>query len=157
MGFCQFIIFDLNDFFSSLCYIIVVVRKFLVALLMLVMFTPSLACAMPICADEAQAAAVERPCAGHRNHSDSEKKSPVGKVNLLKDCMGVDLQVADDAASVKIPDLKKDIIFDDGLVAYSAKIRPAAVVIEIRGPPPGWPDPSRIQPSLILTTQRFRI
>lgn len=131
-------------------------KRLLIAILMLVMLTPSLACAMPICADEAQAAAVEQPCAGHNGHHDSGKKEPVKKVNLLKDCMGVDLQVADDDASVKVPDLKKDIPFDIGFVTYPTKIWTAAAAIEIRGPP-DWPDPSQTQPSLILTTQRFRI
>ncbi len=133
-------------------------RKLLVTILMLVMLTPSLACAMPICADEAQAAAVEQPCAGHSgHHQSSEKKEPVGKVNFLKDCMGVDLQVADDAASVKVPDLKKDTPFDDSLVAYPAKIWPAVAAIEIRGPPPDWLAFLLTQPSILLTTQRLRI
>lgn len=129
-------------------------RKFLAAILMLVMLTPSLACAMPICADVAQAS-VEQPCDGHTGHQDIGKKEPASKVSLMKDCMGVDLQVADDGASIKAPDFKQDIPFDIGFIAHPVT-SPSIAIIGNRGPPPRWPEYSRTRPSIILTTLRFR-
>ena len=131
-------------------------KKFLAVIMMLVMLTPSLACAMPVCADEAHAAATEQPCAEHHpGHETSDKRS-TGKVNLLLDCMGIDLQKAD-TASLDKPDLKTDPVVY-ALAADIGTSPPAhADSGTIRGPPPDWPALSQTQSSLLLTTQRFRI
>jgi hypothetical protein len=111
---------------------------------------------MPMCADEAQSAKAELPCADHAPHHGDQKSGQSGKVNLLLDCMGVDLQKAD-TASLDKPDLKI------GFVAYTLVDESASDFIvntdagTIRGPPPDWPALSRTQPSILLTTQRFRI
>lgn len=130
-------------------------RKMLLSFLMLIMLTPSLACAMPICVEEPQAAAVEEPCAGHSGHQDTDKKEPAGKIALMKDCMGVDLQVADEGASIKAPDFKKDLPFDIGFITHPVANQPVTVIGN-RGPPPNWPEYSQARPSIILTTLRFR-
>ena len=126
--------------------------------MMLIMLTPSLACAMPVCADEAQAAATEQPCAGHSGHHDSGKKADTGKgkVNLLKDCMGLDLQVADAPVLKKAdtgPSLSFIIISDTSALS----IRASRDTGGIRGPPPDGLFLSQTQPSIILITQRFLI
>lgn len=132
-------------------------RKFLLSFLMLIMLTPSLACAMPICADPVEAAATEQPCAGHTSHGESKKEDQSGKVMLLKDCMGLELQVADSAASIQKPDLVKAIPF---ILAADIQTVPFWTVSDntgIRGPPPDWPGHSQTRPSILLTTQRLRI
>lgn len=135
-------------------------KKFLAVIMMLVMLTPSLACAMPICADEAQAAATEQPCAehhaGHDTDSGKESSSSPKGVNFLIDCMGVDLQTAD-SASVQKPDIQAGLIFS-AVINTDVPVIPApAQSSEIRGPPPDWLALSQTQPSILLTTQRLRI
>ena len=76
-------------------------RKVLVSILMLVMLTPSLACAMPLCDDAVKTVAIEKPCAGHGDHHTPGKEEAATKVALMKDCMGVDLQVVDDREHVR--------------------------------------------------------
>lgn len=130
-------------------------RKILLSFLMLVMLTPSLACAMPTCADGEQTAKIEhKPCAEH--HSGSQKDGSKDKVRLLIDCMGVDLQVTDSQADLKTPDIHHDVIIytliDDVLLS-----QPDYTGSRIRGPPPDWYAQSQTHPPIILTTQRFRI
>ena len=133
-----------------------IMRKFLFSFLILLMLTPSLACAMPSCVKGAKAEmSSSQPCAEHHPGHESGKKE-TGKVNLLLDCMGVDMQKAD-TASIDKPDLKKDFV-----VYALANDAPVIQVLHtdegtIRGPPPDWPNLHETQPSLILTTQRFRI
>lgn len=130
-------------------------KRLLLSLMMLVMITPSLACAMPICADGKEAARIEqKPCAEH--HSDSQKDESKGKVRLLIDCTGVDLQVADSQADLKAPNTQPDVsvytLTDETLLSQHDYI-----ISKIRGPPPDQPSLSETHPSIILTTQRFRI
>ncbi|MCM2344118.1 MAG: hypothetical protein NDJ24_06110 [Alphaproteobacteria bacterium] len=129
-------------------------RRFLLNLLMLVMLTPSLACAMPTCADEKQTTRSQQtPCAEHRPDSKSDKAND--QIKLLIDCMGVDLQVAYSVDGYS-PDLKNAplvyAVVDQALfsqVDYTSA--------NIRGPPPDWHYRSGTNPPIILTTQRFRI
>ena len=121
---------------------------------MLVMLTPSLACAMLVCADSKQAVKTEQPpCAGH--HSGSRKAESSGKIMLLIDCMGMDLQVADSNADFKKPDTQGDVIVY-ALANETLLSQPDYIVSKIRGPPPDWPSISQTQPSILLTAQRFR-
>jgi len=154
-------------------------RKILLSFLMLIMLTPSLACAMPVCA--APAAAAQAQCAAkHKgmahninageDHSGMNHNAHAGKDHhagkqekqsssgmLMKDCMGVELQKADNSPSIHKPDLSKDA---PAILAFN--VQPVSVwtlddVRGIRGPPPDWPSYSQTQPSIILTTQRLRI
>ena len=131
-------------------------RKLLIALMMLVMLTPSLACAMPVCAGDAAVKTVANPCPEHTaNHSSNQKSEAGQKLKLLKDCMGVDLQVAD-SISIDKPDVHSPVfafVWGSSLPV----IEPDAKADAIRGPPPDWPSAHSIKPSLILSTQRFRI
>lgn len=120
---------------------------------MLVMLTPSLVCAMPICMDEALAAKAEMPCADHHGN---KKEGKSDKPTFMSDCAGVDMQKAD-TASLEKPDLKSGsllfLLVDDLALDNLSH----ADAVTIRGPPPDWPALSRTQPPILLTTQRFRI
>ena len=118
---------------SQICYKLGV-RKFLFSFLVVLMITPSLACAMPTCADRTGSMSqVEQPCADHHSNSqDSEKDTK--QVNLLLDCMGVDLQKSD-TASIDKPDLKIDLV---SYAPYSETVASLTVLSSadtIRGPP----------------------
>lgn len=130
-------------------------RKFLFSFLILLMLMPSLACAMPACVDKTQDAAAEQPCAGHGSHHISFPQSDIKKINLLKDCMGVDLQTAD-AHALKKPDISQEHFF---IVTADAHVvtDPTFHDVVIRGPPPDWPAFNDTRPPLLLTTLRFRI
>lgn len=127
--------------------------------MMLVMLTPSLTCAMPLCGEESATKAVAAPCAGHADDPTDDhgnRKSGAGqKLKLLKDCMGVDLQVVDSLLIEKTDIHSPVFIFalgDDPAVR-----RPDRKADAIRGPPPDRSTAHSAQPSLILSTQRFRI
>ena len=135
-------------------------KKFLAVIMMLVMLMPSLACAMPVCADKAQVTAPEQPCAehhpGHDTGNGKDSSPPPKGINFLIDCMGVDLQTADNA-TVQKPDIQAGPVFA-AIIIRDVPVVPAPVDHrEIRGPPPDWPDLLQAQPSILLTTQRFRI
>lgn len=132
-------------------------KKFLLSFLMLVMLTPSLACAMPVCADPVKAAAAEQPCADHMDHHEGKEQKSSGKVALMKDCTGVELQVADNAPSLQKPDLHKDFSFNLPADVQTVSVWTLSDTTGIRGPPPDWPAYSQVQPSILLTTQRLRI
>ncbi len=126
---------------------------------MLIMLTPSLACAMPVCAEPAKAvAAAQMPCGDHMNmehHGDKKEKSSSGM--LMKDCMGLELQVADNGPVIHKPDVSKDVPVILALNVQPVSSWTLGNVTVIRGPPPDWPSHFQTQPSIILTTQRLRI
>ncbi len=131
-------------------------RQLLLGFLTLVMFTPSLVCAMPICMDEALATKAKMPCADHAPHDSNKKENKSNKLTLMSDCAGVDMQKAEVASFEKF-DLKADssvYILADILPLDNLAYADAGT---IRGPPPDWPTLSRTQPSILLTTGRFRI
>lgn len=135
-------------------------RKILLSFLVLIMLTPSLACAMPVCAEPAKAvAAAKMPCGDHMNmehHGDKkEKKSSSGM--LMKDCMGLELQVADNGPVLHKPDVTKDLPIVMALNVEPVSVWTLGNVSTIRGPPPDWPGHSQTRPSILLTTQRLRI
>lgn len=135
-------------------------KKFLAVIMMLVMLTPSLACAMPVCADEAQAAATEQPCAehhaGHDTGSGKDSSSLPNGISFLIDCMGVDLQTAD-SASIQKPDIQTGPVFAVVINTDVSVIPGPRRVAKSGGPAPDWSALSQAQPSILLTTQRFRI
>lgn len=96
-------------------------------------------------------AAETKPC----HQSNEDKKS--SRTMMLLDCMGVDLFQADVQADVPQPDDSGDTIhfvWADLTSDYSFQ---PVNIHGIRGPPDrDWRTPQN-QPSLILTTQRFRI
>lgn len=142
--------------FSDYYYTIEVMRQFLLGFLMLVMFTPSLVCAMPICTDEALAAKAEVPCADHTDHHADKKEGKPNKPTFVSDCAGTDMQKADTAIFEK-PDLKSDslhFVLADSLSFDNLTHTDAG---NIRGSPSGWSALSQTQPSILLTTMRLRI
>lgn len=131
------------------------VRKFLFSFLVVLMITPSLACAMPTCADRTGSMTqVEQPCADHHSNNQDSKKD-TNQVNLLLDCMSVDLQKAD-SISVDKPDLEIDQV---SYALYSETLASLTILSNIdtiRGPPNRASLPLKALP-IFMTTQRFRI
>lgn len=132
-------------------------RNFLLGFLTLIMLTPSLACAMPVCADPVKAATAGQPCADHMDHHEGKEQKNSGKVALMKDCTGIELQVADNAPSFQKPDLLKDLSFNLPANIQTVSVWILSDTTTIRGPPPDWPTLSQSQPSILLKTQRLRI
>ncbi len=124
-------------------------RKILLGLMTFLMFTPSLACAMAFCLMQSAQAEEQKPC--HKSE-DGKKDGPM----LALDCMGVNLFQQDALVDVPQPDGSVDIIhfaWTDLTANYSFQ---PTDIHGIRGPP-DWAGLTSNQPSLILTTQRFRI
>lgn len=120
-------------------------RKSLLGFMTLLMLTPILACGMAFCPTMANAAEQE-PC-----HQTDDNDG----VMLVVDCMGVDLFQQDASNDIQ-PDQSVDnidYVWADLVADYSFK---PDNINGIRGPPDRVIDPQS-QPSLILTTQRFRI
>lgn len=140
-------------------------RKLLIHLLMLLMLTPGLVCGGLPCMGMQKAhvatdsmAGMNMPgmpcCPDHRDCDHAAGKK-INAPMFFKDCAKADLYKAD-APVLKNPGLSGKI----AMVAWVGTVPlhgiasgPAAV---IRGPPPGWPDLAQTQPSILLSTQRFR-
>lgn len=126
--------------------------------MMLIMLTPSLVCAMPVCTESEQAQETKLPC--HNNGAQDhhgKKKSHTGETRLLKDCTGVDLQTADGPA-LKVPEIKKPATsVDIAALVPMLSTQAYAKINAIHGPPPDWPALAQTHPPILLTTQRIRI
>lgn len=131
-------------------------KKFLATLMMLVMLTPSLVCAMPVCAEPAKIAAAEQPCTEHVKKHGNDAEGKKKQVNFLQDCTGVDLQMAS-APSIEKPDTQKDFLF----TAFDVPAMSAwslGHIAGVRGPPPfEWVQVSQSLLPIFLTTQRIRV
>jgi hypothetical protein len=133
-------------------------RKYLLGFLMLVMLTPGLACGPFMGMDKAQAAQPMQgmeDCPGMGNMDGAQKTSKDESPMFFKDCLHVDLQSADHHADLKKPDTGKTF-FIAWVDIVSSYVFTPSDFHAIRGPPPDWPDLSETQPSILLTTQRFR-
>lgn len=131
-------------------------RKLLIHLLMLVMLTPGLVCGPFMGMDKAQAAQSMQgmeDCPG-MGLADQEQ-APDSDHVFFKDCSKTDLFSACHAALEK-PDLDGKVFFVAWADIVPAYVFTPADFHAIRGPPPDWPDFSQTQPSILLTTQRFR-
>lgn len=120
------------------------------------MLTPGLACGPILGAAKAQAAQPMQDmedCKGME--MDSPEKIPGGDHVFFKDCSKVDLFSVDQASFEK-PNLDNKIFFTAWVATTPDYSFTPAVNHTIRGPPPDWPDLSQTQPSILLTTQRFR-
>ena len=114
---------------------------------MLIMLTPSLACAMTYCPVQASKDAGASSC----HQAENETKSPM----LALDCMGIDLFQADTSNDIQ-PNLSFDTIDFAWNTASSADDLYRGTKNTIRGPP-NWSTTPLNPPSIIITTQRFRI
>lgn len=132
-------------------------RKLLIHLLMLVMLTPGLACGPVLGMAKAQATQIAMPdmpdCKGMGMVD--QKKAPDGDHIFFKDCSKTDLFSADHA-SLEKPDLGSKVFFVAWVAAVPEYSFTPAETNAVRGPPPDWPGLSETQPSILLTTQRFR-
>lgn len=128
-------------------------RRFLAAILALVMLTPSLACAMPLCDDARPVIAADHPCPAHQQQG-SQSKAGHDKIALMKDCMKVELQTAN-AVLVAAPDMQGDPLFiaPAPFITLPAPFEGASK----RGPPPNRTPPPASRPDPLLSTQRLRI
>ncbi|GJL85420.1 MAG: hypothetical protein DHS20C02_11950 [Micavibrio sp.] len=120
-------------------------RKVLLGFMTLLMLTPVLACGMAFCPTMANAAE-QQPC-----HETDGNDGPM----LVVDCMGVDLFQQDVSNDIQ-PDLSVDNVdyaWADLVADYNFQ---PDNINGIRGPPDQALRPQP-QPSIILTTQRFRI
>lgn len=130
-------------------------KRILYVLMMLVMFTPSLACAATICATMGQndqsRHVQEKPC-----HGDTQQNSDKSGLMFFKDCTNVDLGQIDDDRTVQKPDFQID------KVVYSPRAfdDPSGFSVEepnhIRGPPFAIVSVSSYPPPY-MTTLRLRI
>lgn len=128
-------------------------RKLLIHLLMLVMLTPGLVCGPFMGMDKAQAMQGMEDCPG-MGLADQEQ-APDSDHIFFKDCSKTDLFSAGHA-SLEKPDLGGKVFFMAWADIVPAYVFSPADFHTIRGPPPEWPDLSQTQPSILLTTQRFR-
>jgi len=120
-------------------------KKVLLGFMTLLMLTPVLMCGMAFCSTMASAAE-QQPC-----HQTDDSGGPM----LVVDCMGVDIFQRDVNNDIQ-PDLSVDSIdyaWADLVADYNFR---SDNLNSIRGPPDKI---KRLQgqPSIILTTQRFRI
>lgn len=122
-------------------------KSYVLGLLMLIMLTPSLACAMTVCPMQAAQSGTNMSC----HDVQDSVKAPM----LVMDCLGVDLFQQDvnndfqpDQSIEKIDYVWADLFNNAGFEPNSMH--------DIRGPPE-WLDIPRLKPSIILTTQRLRI
>ena len=125
-------------------------RKILLGFMTVLMLTPVLACAMTFCPMQSAQAAEPEPC-----HETGDKDTGAELPMLALDCMGIDLFSQDmsvdyaldqqaDAPDFTWANLTTEYDFNEGHDNA------------IRGPP-DWLHITQTRPSLILTTQRFRI
>lgn len=123
-------------------------RRILLGFMTFLMLTPILTCAMAFCPMQVAQAAEQKPC--HQS-DDTKKDGPM----FALDCMGVDLFQADVQTDVPVPDGDDVLHFVWADLTAGDSFQPADIH-GIRGPPDGAGRTPN-QPSLILTTQRFRI
>lgn len=143
-------------FFEELDYTVDVKNVFL-SFLALLMFMPSLACAMPVCLQPmpkspvSLASSAQKPCHGHEKNEEKPDH-----IRFVIDCMGVDLQKAESSHFEKY-DTRTVLIdlpfLDNAVTSQNTDYSPQI----IRGPPPNWAVAYQSQASIILTTQRLRI
>jgi len=131
-------------------------KKFLLSLMVLVMFTPSLACAKFMDAQKSQkphmamaGMAEGMPCCPK-----SDQKSDRGAM-LFKDCAQIDLQHMNDAPLLKKAGIVKILpyLLPQDLIAGNFAVSRALL---IHGPPDP-PEIFRSYPPIFLATQRLRI
>jgi hypothetical protein len=134
-------------------------KQFLFGFLMLVMLTPSLACAMTYCpmqqvqnasggADMAQDMPRDMPC----HNITAQRGGPM----LSLDCMGVDLFLNDVVSDVQ-PLAALDVVSYGFIDLFDSQASMLQNSRFIRGPPNEWAEPLTHSSAIILTTQRLRI
>ena len=126
-------------------------KKLALSLLVLLMLTPGLVCAMPLCAPETKVVKeAAMPCPENQGHS-SKKNS--NELMLFQDCTKSDFKAADYDFSIKKSDQLTKVSFDAVQSNQISGFQLAAAKT-IRGPPPDWPH--HAQPPILLTTSRIR-
>lgn len=127
-------------------------KKLALSLLVLLMLTPGMVCAMPVIQQQAKmdAASAAMPCHEEQGHN---TKKASNELMLLKDCTKSEFKAADSSFSIKKSDHLVKVFFDAVHHEHASGFQ-LATAKTIRGPPPDWP--SRAQPPILLTTLRIR-
>ena len=126
-------------------------RRLFTTFLTFLVLLPSMACAMPVCS-MSQPVDPPMPCHGQMDNDQIN----LDALMTLQDCMGVDFQVAESVPDFGMNDKGKDtfdqaaVIVDTSYPSILASKSPARA-------PPLRRTPLQFEPSVILTTQRFRI
>ena len=126
-------------------------RRLFTTFLTFLVLLPSLACAMPVCSTS-EPVESQMPC---HDQMDNDQIN-LDKLMTLQDCMGVDFQVAENGPNLGLSDKSKNT-FDQ----VAAIVDTYNWSILASKSPPRAPPLKRIslqfEPSIILSTQRFRI
>jgi hypothetical protein len=126
-------------------------RRLSTTFLALLVFLPSLACAMPVCS-MSQPVDSQVPCHDQKEND----QASLDKLMILQDCMGIDFQIAKKAPDFEMKD-KGKITFDQvAAIVYTNNRSILASKIPPRAPPLSR-NALQFEPSIVLTTQRFRI
>lgn len=124
-------------------------KRVFVTFLAFLVILPSLACAMPVCA-MSQPVSPQMPCHDQMD----EGQGDLDSIMLLQDCMGIDIQVAETIPEWNSKDqsgfdISSAIVIADFSAIFSVQRSPRA--------PPLQQHLFPAEPSIVLTTQRFRI
>ena len=126
-------------------------RRLFTTFLTFLVLLPSLACAMPVCS-MSQPVDSQMPC---HDQMDSDQID-LDKLMILQDCMGVDFQVAESGPNLGLNDKSKNT-FDQVAVIVDTN---NWSILASKSPPRAPPlklISLQFEPSIILSTQRFRI
>ena len=122
-------------------------RKISTQLLIILVCIPYLACAMPDCGHETVVIQSDvHPCTDHQGQQTSD-------VMLLQDCAGLDVPLIQHDSSFQKTDFKSDELTASG---YGSELLKADAFLEVTVRSV-WDAASRPPPSIVLTTQRFRL
>ena len=134
-------------------------RRLFTTFLTFLVLLPSLACAMPVCATS-EPVESQMPCHDQMDNDQINLDKLMAlqdcKLMTLQDCMGVDFQVAENGPNLGLSDKSKNTFDQVAAIvdAYNWSILASKS-------PPRAPPLKRIslqfEPSIILSTQRFRI
>jgi len=124
-------------------------KRVFVTFLAFLVFLPSLACAMPVCT-MSQPVESQLPC----HESMDGDQADFDALMLLQDCMGIDFQVAESIPEMSGKD-KSGYDFSSAIVVADYR----TLLANQRSPraPPLSRHLFPSEPSIVLTTQRFRI
>ena len=126
-------------------------RHLFATFLAFLVLLPSLACAMPICL-MSQSTSESTLC---HDQMDNDRLNVDGFM-ILQDCTGVDFQVSENVPDLGIKDKSKDTL-DPNAIIVETNYPPILTTKSSPRAPPVRLGALFIEPSLILTTQRFRI
>ena len=128
-------------------------RKIITQLLVILLCLPYWVCAMPVCGQEIVVSQAETPpCEAHDKLAEHQGQQTAEFMFLL-DCAGVDLPLIVHGTALQKVDFKSD---DSAIAGHELDLFKANSVLQANAPPT-WDTGPKPLPSIILTTQRFRL